>query len=140
MLLCIYIYNLNTHIYKMLDTTLKIGHEGSTLVLDVLYKQLVHYIISLILAYTFFQENFTYYHLFPRYCGEVLWEIYIENRIISFAHHRTTYGMENIPYNKFNIIYLYLSIFLLLSFIWGVLMCICECVCVCVNLTHIRFI
>lgn len=97
MLLCIHI--ISTHIYKMLDTTLKIGHEGSTVVLDVLYKQLVHYIISLILSYTFFQENFTYCHLFPRYCGEVLWEIYIENienRIIYFVHHRTTYGKYSI--------------------------------------------
>lgn len=56
---------MSKHIYKMLDTTLKIGHEGSILVPDVLYHQLVHYITVLIWVYTFFQENFTYYHLFP---------------------------------------------------------------------------
>lgn len=83
----------------MLDTTLKIGHEGSALVPDILYHQLVPYITSLILAYTFFQENFTCYHLFPRYYGEVLWEIYIENienKRISFVPHRATYGNHSI--------------------------------------------
>lgn len=56
---------MSTHTYKMLDITLKIGHEGFILVPDVLYHQLVHYITALIWVYTFFQENFTYYHLFP---------------------------------------------------------------------------